>query len=303
MLRGGVRERLRAKGAHGAVAGVRLAATVALAASAALACWQLLLRSGPGQMLLAVPGWTVPPWRFGPFAAVGVVPDAAWVLAAVAAAARPARVARALAGAGLLLTLAVVPFAHLGHYFSPPLTVVFPQLALGLTALALPARRGWTARLAPSLTLLAVTGICLIRGWLGPGRWRSLAGWAEWSHWYPGSVGLGEQKLAVALVTSTFLAACTCTLWRDSRWLWAALTLLTPAALLWLLPAVFPDGTSGRWRWLIILFAAAVAATTSAVIPLALKLTARAHSQGRCTACGRCASYGGTPQHPRTGLR
>jgi hypothetical protein len=81
VLRGGLRERLRASGAHDAAAGVRLAATVALAASAALAIWQLLLRSLPGQVPLTYSGM-VPPRLFGPFANDGAVPDAAWVLAA-----------------------------------------------------------------------------------------------------------------------------------------------------------------------------------------------------------------------------
>jgi hypothetical protein len=80
------------------------------------------------------------------------------------------------------------------------------------------------------------------------------------------------------------VAGCTCTRWRDSRWLWAALTLLTPAALLWLLPAALPFG-GGPGLWLITLFAAVIAVMTSAAIPLALKLTARAHSRGQCTAC------------------
>jgi hypothetical protein len=286
VLRGGLRERLRASGAHDAAAGVRLAATVALAASAALAIWQLLLRSLPGQAPLTYSGM-VPPRLFGPFANDGVVPDAAWVLAAVAAAARPARVVRVLVGVGLFLTLAVVPFAYLTHHF-PPRTVVFTQLALGLIALALPARRSWTARLAPGLTVVAATGICLARDWLGPERWRSLAGQGWWYHWYPGSAASGEQQVAVALVAGTFLAGCTCTRWRDSRWLWAALTLLAPAALLWVLPAEFPGGSWSRpGLWLITLSAAMIAAMTSAVIPLALKLTARAHSRGQCTACRR----------------
>jgi hypothetical protein len=289
VLRGGLRERLRASGAHDAAAGVRLAATVALATAAALAIWQLLLRSLPGQVLLTSRGM-VPPRLFGPFATVGVVPDAAWVLAAVAAAARPARLARALAGIGLLLTLAVVPFAFLTHHFLPP-TVVFPQLALGLAALALPARRGWAARLAPGLTVVAASGICLARRWLGAERWRSLAGWGWWHHWYPGSAASGEQQVALALVAGTFLVGCACTRWRDSRWLWAALILLTPAALLWLLPDAFPGGGPGLW--LIPLFAAMIAAMTSAVIPLALKLTARAHSRGQCIACPQ-------PPPPRT---
>ena len=290
VLRGGLRERLRASGAHDATAGVRLAATVALAASAALAIWQLLLRSLPGQVALYSSGM-VPPRLFGPFANDGVVPDAAWVLAAVAAAARHARVARVLAGAGLFLTLAVVPFAYLTHHF-PPRTVVFTQLALGLIALALPARRGWAARLAPGLTVAAATGICLARVWLGPEQWRSLAGWGWWQHWYPGSAASGEQQIAVALVAGTFLVGCCCTRWRDSRWLWAALTLLTPAALLWVLPAEFP-GRAVPGLWLITLFAAVIAAMTAAVIPLALKLTARAHSRGQCTACQQ-------PPPPRT---
>jgi hypothetical protein len=214
VLRGGLRERLRASGAHDAAAGVRLAATVALAASAALAIWQLLLRSLPGQVPLAYSGM-VPPRLFGPFANDGVVPDAAWVLAAVAAAARPAWVARVLVGVGLFLTLVVVPFAYLTHHF-PPRTVVFTQLALGLVALALPARRSWTARFAPGLTVVAATGICLVRDWLGPERWRSLAGQGWWHHWYPGSAASGEQQVAVALVASTFLVGCTCTRWRTA---------------------------------------------------------------------------------------
>jgi hypothetical protein len=293
VLRGGIGQRLRASGAHDAAAGVRLAATVALAASAALASWQLLLRSRPGQVLVVVPGG-MRVQSFGPFVTVGVVPEVAWVLAAVAAAARPARVARVLAGSALVLTLAAVPFAYLAHHFPPPLTVVFPQLALGVIALALPVRRGWAARLAPGLAVAAATGICLVRGWLrgqsprpGPGWWDSLAGWGSRYPWYPGSDGTVEQKVAVALVAGTFLAGCTYMLWRDSRWLWAALTLLTPAALLWLLPAAFPGGGGLRAWWLITLFAAAITAITSAVIPLALKLTARAHSRGRCTAIHR----------------
>lgn len=318
VLAAGARERLRANGATGAIAGLRLAAVLALCGSAALAARELLYSLPP-------PGGS--PWPglpFGPFATIAVIPDAAWVLAGLAAAAST-RLARALTGVALLLTVSIAPAAALTGRSQSWLTVLIPQLALGLMALALPGRRRGLARLAPALAGPGAVALILARDWLRmPEMMRLLLrqvngpsqgpyGWTWWFHWYPGVSHPAEQGLAIALIGGTLVADLVFVRrWRDGRGLWAAVLLLPPAALLWLLPWAYPLGGSGDW--LVAITAAAVAAAVIAVILLVVKLTAllapkvsavlaawlaeRGHSQGQCTACGQPLPPGVAPAVP-----
>ena len=328
-LTAGIRERLRANGATGAIAGLRLAAVLALCGSAALAARDLLYSLPP-------PGGT--PWPglpFGPFATIAVIPDAAWVLAGLAAAAST-RLARALTGVALLLTVSIAPAAALTGHFQPPLTVLIPQFALGLMALALPRERRGLARLAPALAAPVVPVLILVRFWFqrpnltmlllrarpapptGPLAWR----W--WFHWYPGVSQPAEQKLAIALIVGTLAADLVWVArWRDGRGVWAALLLLQPAALLWLVPLAF--GPANPQLAAVIVFTGVITALSVALFLLAVKLKglltgkldrllaefdarraelstllvrSGGHSQGQCPACGQPLPPGVSPAAP-----
>ncbi|WP_433126109.1 hypothetical protein ACQPWW_25810 [Micromonospora sp. CA-240977] len=142
LLRGGARQRLRAAGIASLLPGVRLAALLSLVTASALAgVW------GVAELHPTPAEWGVP--HVGPFFSLGVVVWAAWLLAAVATAVAPIRIARLTIALALVLTVALPALAAALDAPRPPLMLLLPQVVLGLLGLALPARPATAIRLAP----------------------------------------------------------------------------------------------------------------------------------------------------------
>ncbi|MEU6207072.1 hypothetical protein ABZ814_26180 [Micromonospora musae] len=219
LLRGGLRQRLRAAGAADLAPGVRLAAVLAfLTATTLAATWSVLELHPPRAE------WGVP--SAGPFVSLGIVVWVAWLLAALVHVVAPARWTRRAVLLAMLLTLAVVPAAALADLPRPPLFVLLPQVALGLVALGLPERLPVPLRAAP---LLAIGAAGLAQLNLLPRNdfFVSYYGWTA-SQILPGTA---VAVLAVVLLLGLGLA-----LRADHRGGWALLVLLTPLGLLSLHP-------------------------------------------------------------------
>ncbi|MDG4788943.1 GlsB/YeaQ/YmgE family stress response membrane protein [Micromonospora sp. WMMD1102] len=227
MLRGGLRQRLREQGALGLAAGLPVAATTALSMLAALAAFLLVqveFTNMPADVLPAL---------VGPAQTLGVFLWAGWLLAALATAVLPARWARRGVAAAVLLTLILIPAAPLAGLPRPPLYVLVPVLAFGLTALALPAHPGWAGRILPplgALTGMAVAALFEVAE--GGGNWfTSYNSTVE----VLGMAGVGLVGLALALGLVRAVTG-------DSRALWSVVLLVTPAGLLAIRPIT-------EWYW------------------------------------------------------
>ncbi|MBM7490075.1 MFS family permease [Micromonospora luteifusca] len=213
LLRGGLRQRLRAAGVTDLIPGVRLAALLAMVTASVLAgVW------GVAELHPPPVEWGVP--HLGPFVSLGVVAWAAWLLTAVVTAVAPSRIARLTIVLALLLTLALPPMAAALDAPRPPLYVLLPQVVLGLLGLALPDRPTRAIRLAPLLSaLLALAGA------------EFLVGLDEIDGYYvPASTFLPAASgllLTVGALLATGLA-----IGGDGRGGWALVTLLTPAGFL-----------------------------------------------------------------------
>ncbi|MEH1098817.1 hypothetical protein [Micromonospora sp. CPCC 205561] len=283
LLRGGLRQRLRAAGAADLIPGVRLAAVLAFLTATALAgAWSGLELHPP------LPQWGVP--HAGPFVSIGIGVWAAWLLAAGVHAAAPGRWTRRAVALALLLTVAVVPVAALAGLPRPPLFVLLPQVGLGLVALGLPERPPVPVRAAP---LLAVAATGVAGGSLLPRyEYLSYHGWTA-SGILPGAA---VTLLVVVLLLGTGLA-----LRADHRGGWALLVLLTPVGLLFLHPLA--GAVDGNMRgapqpgWdALAATAVAVALLGPALLPLAIALRGRVRRPGpgapgaRCPTCGHTAA-------------
>jgi hypothetical protein len=296
VLAGSLRERLRANGTLGVIPGLRVAATVALSVVAGLSAWWLLTMRVPAMRVPAIPASLaaalsrehvqIPELapRLGPFATLGVVPDAAWILTALVAACTAGRLARVLIACSLVLTVAVVPVGAVTAYVAPPLPLLIPQFSLGVLALALPSGRPPWVRAAP----LAIAVAAAAAAGLLPQRTAWVADL---------SAGL-LQPLAFVLVAGTFLGGLAYRLRRDSTGLWAALLLLTPATLVYMLPHDYSSG--GYQLWQVTTRAAVVTLLGGLLVALAVKLAGR-RAPGSCPACGqplpiaRSAVHGAAP--------
>ncbi|MDW5322913.1 GlsB/YeaQ/YmgE family stress response membrane protein [Plantactinospora sp. KLBMP9567] len=218
VLRGGLRQRLREQGASELVAGLPIAAVGALATLTALAAFLLYQVE-----FTTLPDGVVLTGMVGPAQTLGVFVWAGWLLAGLATAVLRARWARRTVGGAVLLTLATPLVSLLTGLARPPLFVLLPVLALGLTALALPGRPGWTGRIPPVLGALAGTIVALLfRLAEAGGIW--FTGYHSTSEILSmtGGLVLG-LALAIALLRATL---------GDGDGLWAFLLLLTPASLL-----------------------------------------------------------------------
>ena len=255
---GGVRERLRAAGATGLPAGIRLAGTLALMSATALAgCW-LVLNLEAGARSYGTP-------RFGPYFALGVGVWAAWLLAAVVQVIAPGRWTRVALGLALAVTVAVVPVGA----WRPPLFVLLPQAVLGLVALGAPGRAPAWQRLLP----LAATPVLLPAAVLARRDGTELLGS------YDGSTGQVLATVAVLLLVVTMLLGVGPAMRGDFRWAWALLVLLGPIGLLSLWPLagnltthVYGGGPDPDRP---ALAAVAIAVTVVAAAALSAALTAR----------------------------
>jgi hypothetical protein len=251
-----------------------VAATLALSVVAGLSAWWLLTMRVPAipaslAAALSREHVQIPELapRLGPFATLGVVPDAAWILTALVAACTAGRLARVLIACSLVLTVAVVPVGAVTAYVAPPLPILIPQFSLGVLALALPSGRPLWVRAAPLAIAAAAAGLL-------PQRTARVAG---------PSVGL-LQPLAFVLAAGTFLGGLAYRVRRDSSGLRAALLLLTPATLVYMLPHDYPTG--GYQLWQVTTRAAVVTLLGGLLVALAVKVAGR-RAPGSCPACGQ----------------
>lgn len=303
VLRGGVRQHLRARGAAGLTAGVSVAATFALTAAVALAAlwlawiellpapsWQVATQFGPFRSLGAA--------QFGPFRSLGAAVWIAWLVTGLAALAQPARITRWFVLAALVATVAVEPIAAFSGYGRPPLLVLVPQVALGVLALGWPTRPAWTHRLMPAVIAVAAVsvwfqfvprsqGILLIVG---------ADGASEGYRWVASEV---LTPTAIVLLLGSLLAACSRALNGDNRGLWSVLLLLLPGGLLIIDPltrladdVTGLSGPYGNEPPESLAFAgvtAAVIILAAGALLLAVRLTGRQipRRAERCPTCGR----------------
>ncbi|MFV2111048.1 hypothetical protein ACFHW0_01750 [Micromonospora sp. LOL_025] len=287
LLRGGLRQRLRAAGAADLIPGVRLAAVLAfLTATALAAVWSVLELHPPRTE------WGVP--NAGPFVSLGIGAWAAWLLAAVVHAVAPGRWTRRAVALALLFTVAVVPVAALAGLPRPPLLVLLPQVGLGLVTLGLPARLPARLRAAPLLAVGAagLAGVNLLpRNDIVSHYGSYYYGWTA-EQILPGTAVV---LLVVVLLLGTGLA-----LRADQRGGWALLVLLTPVGLLSLhILAGMADGLlngAPRPGWSALAATAVVVGLAGpALLPLTIALRKRgrgavpAGTGDRCPTCGRTA--------------
>ncbi|WP_328851966.1 hypothetical protein OG994_01430 [Micromonospora globbae] len=262
LLRGGLRQRLRAAGAADLLPGVRLAALIALPAATGVAgVWASAEIAAPSVDWVA----------FGPFATVGVACWLAWLLTAVVAAVAPVRWTRVAVGLALAVTVAVVPVSAAAGLPRPPLFVLLPQVVLGLLALALPTDGGWWLRLPP-LAAGATAAATTTHG-LG-----------DWSYRW-GDPGTALTTSAPALLVVAMLIAVARVLADDRRGLWAMLLLVAPGGLLALRPLAFLTGKASGWNpqddVTFAVTAGGVVALNLAVLWLALAAGRAARHRGR----------------------
>ncbi|MET7865305.1 hypothetical protein [Micromonospora taraxaci] len=276
LVRGGLRQRLRAAGVSGLIPGVRLAALLAMVTTSVLAGVWGVAELHP---VSAERG----PAPLGPFISLGVVAWAAWLLVAVAMAVAPSRVTRLAIAVALLLTLALLPAAAILDVPRPPLLVLLPQVVLGLLGLALPNRSSMAMRLAPLVSsLLAVATTAFLVG-------RDAVG-GYYSHTTATFLpSVGGLLLAVGALLAMGLAMS-----RDARGGWALVVLLTPAGFL-AVPALGDaiDPVRGGVSFTALATAAvAVALAGPAVLLLTILVrtrlapTAQRHRGQPCPACG-----------------
>ncbi|MFV2101371.1 hypothetical protein [Micromonospora sp. LOL_024] len=212
LVRGGLRQRLRAAVATDLIPGVRLAGLLALATATFLAgFWMVVEQQQP--VGAGVPG-------FGPFVSAGVVLWLVWLLAALLVLVAPGRPTHVTITVAMLATTAVPALSLAAGLPRPPLLVLAPQVALGVLALAVDRHLPLTARFLPIVT--AASG----------GAFASRAGGSlYWGSYRWTSEQLLPATGAVLLVVTVLLAV-GLAIRQDTRGGWAVLALLTPSGLL-----------------------------------------------------------------------
>lgn len=274
---GGLRRRLRT--APGV--GFRLAGLLALTTTSAFASWWAVL-----EVLAPAAPWSR---QTGPFLSLGVVAWALWLLAAVVHAVAPGRWFRRAAVLAVLVTAGVLPVAMLTGIFRPPLSVLLPQVVLGVVALGASARHRWWVRLAPPAAAALTVPVAVATeprlGFNGD--------------YYPAAV-LALPAAAVTLLIGATLLALGLAARHDSRGVWALLILLTPIGILALNPigAMLDNAGPGRPdvpEWSSMAAAGVLVAVVGpALLLLALAATNRRSAGGRslpaeathCPTCG-----------------
>ena len=263
---GGLRRRLRT--APGV--GFRLAGLLALTTTSAFASWWAVLE-------VLAPG---APWSAqrgaGLFLSLGVAAWALWLLAAVVYAVAPGRWFRRAAALAVLVTAGVLPAAMLTGILRPPLSVLLPQVVLGVVAVGASARYRWWVRLAPLAAVALTVPVAVATeprlGFDGD--------------YYPSAV-LALPAAAVTLLIGATLLALGLAARHDSRGVWALLILLTPIGMLALNPIGARLDNAGPGRPIVPEWSSmAAAGVLVAVVGPALLLLALA-ATGRRSAGGR----------------
>ncbi|MER7456431.1 hypothetical protein [Micromonospora sp. NPDC126480] len=271
LVRGGLRQRMRAAGAVDLAPGVRLAALLALTTAAFLAgLWM------SGELTPPPAAWGVP--RFGPFASAGVLAWVAWVAAALLALVAPGRPTRAAVAVAVLATAAVPVVSSVAGLPRPPLIALVPQVALGLLALAADARPALPARALPAVAAVVGAGTAATQE----------SHWA-WYRWTAELVlpAAGGTLLGVAALLAAGLA-----MRRDRSGFWALAALLTPVGLLNVhILAGMVDGLGGAPRPTyptMVGTAVVVGLLGPLLLPLAVAVRRRSASPpaGSCPTCG-----------------
>ncbi|WP_426512722.1 hypothetical protein ACPPVO_20050 [Dactylosporangium sp. McL0621] len=274
---GGLRRRLRT--APGV--GFRLAGLLALTTTSAFASWWAVL-----EVLAPRAPWSA---QTGPFLSLGVAAWALWLLAAVVHAVAPGRWFRRAVLLAVLVTAGVLPAAMLTGILRPPLSVLLPQVVLGVVALGASARYRWWVRLAPlAAAALTVPVAAATEPRLGFN-----------GDYYPCAVVALPAAATTLLIGATLLALALAAR-HDSRGVWALLILLTPIGILALNPigAMLDNAGPGRPivpEWSAMAAAGVVVAVVGpALLLLTLAATDRRSAGGRslpaetthCPTCG-----------------
>ena len=276
---GGLRQHLRI--ARGLGPGFRLAGLLALMTATACATgWATL------EVLAPMPPWAS---HAGPFLSLAVAAWAAWLLAAVAYVVASGRWFRWVAGLAVLVTALIVPAGALTGLPRPPLSVLLPQMVLGVVALGAAGQSSWWVRLLPAATAAAILPFAI--------------GAAPTLDFISGYFTFGAAALpaaAVTLLIAALLIALGLAARRDYRGAWALLILLTPIGMLAVNPlgAVLDDSGPGRAvipAWPSMVLASVLVAMIGPVL-LSLTLVAR----GRLSTSGRRSP---TEETDRRGLR
>jgi hypothetical protein len=193
---------------------------------------------------------------------------------------------RRAAGLAVLTTAGVVPVAILTGMPRPPLSVLVPQLVLGIVALGAAGRHRWWVRLTPLAAAALTVPVAVAAGPRYDGYYVTAA---------TALPAAGVTLLIGATLLSLGLAAR-----HDYRGVWALLILLTPIGMLALNPlgAMLDDAGRGRPEvpdWSSIAAAAILVAVVGpALLSLALAARGRRSAGGRplpaeaahCTTCG-----------------
>ncbi|MEV6817043.1 hypothetical protein, partial [Micromonospora sp. NPDC051296] len=267
LVRGGLRQRLRAAGATDLIPGVRLAGLLALTTATFLAGhWAVVEQQ-------ALPTeWGVP--SFGPFLSAGVVAWVVWLVAALLALVAPGRPTRTAIAVAVLATAAMAAVSLVAGTARPPLLVLVPQVTLGVLALTVDNHLPPPARALPITA--AVGGGTLAYATVPSSYWGPYRGSAE--QLLPAA---GAVLLAVALLLAVGLP-----MLRDGRGRWAVVALLTPVGLLnvHLLAGAVDGLASGAPRPTyptLVAAALAVGLLGPALLPAAVALDHRRGRNGR----------------------
>ena len=276
---GGMRQHLRT--APGLGPGFRLAGLLALTTTTAFASgWAIFEALAP----------MVYPSRYtGPFMSLGVAAWAVWLLTAIVHVIAPGRWFRRAAVLAVLVTAGVVPAAMLTGIPRPPLSVLLPQLVLGIVAVGAATRHHWWVRLTP-LAAAALTMPVVVAAE------RRLNFYGD--YYLPAATAL--PAVGVTLLIGALLIALGLAARRDYRGAWAMLILLTPIGTL----AINPLGTaldhSGpgqavppAWSSMVVA-SVLVAMIGPTLLPLALVARGRLSAgrrpsgtdRGHCPTCG-----------------
>ena len=245
------------------------------------------------EVLAPTPSWSS---QVGPFLSLAIAAWAAWLLAAVVHVTASGRWFRWAVGLAVLVTAGIVPAAALTGLPRPPLSVLLPQIVLGVVGLGAAGQRLRWVRLLPIAAAAAILPIAI--------------GTAPTLNFFSGYYDLAARAspaAAVTLLIGALLLALGLAARRDYRGAWAMLILLTPIGMLAVNPlgALLDDSGPGRPvipAWSSMVVASVLVAVTGPML-VSLALAARAWpSRGRRSpgGPGSLPDLRSTLEHPRS---